>query len=192
MDTTMSDPPGSEVAILGGGCFWCIEAVFQRLRGVHSVVSGYCGGERANPTYEQVCSGATGHAEVVRVVFDPKIIDFETLLQVFFAVHDPTTPNRQGHDIGPQYRSVIFCQDDRQRVGAMKAIQRIDASGEWGAPAVTELAGKEPFFPAETYHQNYYDGHRNQPYCQAVVAPKVAKLQFAFKERLGPPRGPTR
>jgi peptide-methionine (S)-S-oxide reductase len=185
----LEDPPGAEVAVLGGGCFWCIEAVFQRLRGVHSVVSGYCGGARAAPTYEQVCSGATGHAEVVRIAFDPAVIDFPTLLEVFFAVHDPTTPDRQGHDVGSQYRSVIFCQSERQRAEAESAIRRVDATGDWGAPAVTELAGAEPFWPAEDYHWNYYDGHRSQPYCQAVIAPKVAKLQFAFKDRLGPPRG---
>ncbi|HEY5762358.1 MAG TPA: peptide-methionine (S)-S-oxide reductase MsrA [Rhodocyclaceae bacterium] len=186
------DPAGTEVAVLGGGCFWCIEAVFQRLRGVHSVVSGYSGGSRPAPSYEQVCTGASGHAEVVRIAFDPQVIDFASLLDVFFAVHDPTTLDRQGHDIGSQYRSVIFCQNAGQRAEAAAAIRRIDAAGYWGAPAVTELAGKEPFWPAEDYHRNYYDGHRSQPYCQAVIAPKVAKLQVAFKDLLGPPRGPAR
>ena len=187
-----NDPAGTEVAVLGGGCFWCIEAVFQRLRGVHSVVSGYCGGARPAPSYEQVCTGASGHAEVVRVAFDPQVIDFASLLDVFFAMHDPTTPDRQGHDIGSQYRSVIFCQNAGQRAEAAAAIGRVDSAGDWGAPAVTELAGKEPFWPAEDGHRNYYDGHRSQPYCQAVIAPKVAKLQVAFKDRLGPPRGPAR
>lgn len=183
---TFDDPPGAEIAILGGGCFWCIEAALARLAGVHSAISGYCGGARPQPSYEAVCSGATGHAEVVRVAFDPAVLPLATLLDVFFAMHDPSTPNRQGHDIGTQYRSVIFAQDEMQRRAAQEAVARVDASGAWGAPAVTEIAPEAPFWPAEDYHQRYYEGHGRQPYCQAVIAPKLAKLGHHFAALLKP------
>lgn len=180
----MNGTSGLETATLGGGCFWCIEAVFQELEGVHEVVSGYAGGARPNPTYQQVCSGATGHAEVVRVHFDPAVIGYRDLLEVFFAAHDPTQFNRQGHDVGSQYRSVIFWHDETQRAEAEAAIRRIDAAGELGAPVVTELAPFETFYPAEAYHQEYYRNNPGQPYCQMVVAPKVQKTRKLFAGKL--------
>lgn len=170
----------SSVAVLGGGCFWCLEAVFDNLKGVHEVVSGYCGGHVDAPSYEAVCGGDTGHAEVVRITFDPEVITFSALLDVFFTIHDPTTPNRQGNDVGPQYRSVIFCQDDAQRADAVAAIGRAAAAGLWDGPVVTELADAAPFWPAEDYHRAYYRQHGEQPYCLLVVAPKVAKARKRF------------
>ena len=171
---------GLQTAILGGGCFWCLEPVFKSLRGVASVVSGYAGGARPHPSYEQVCTGATGHAEVVRVDFDPQQISFATLLDVFFSLHDPTMLNRQGNDVGTQYRSVIFCQDASQRAEAAAAVQRLDASGAYGVPAVTEIADAAPFYPAEDYHQDYFRLHGHEPYCSFVVSPKVAKARKRF------------
>ena len=171
---------GREVAVLGGGCFWCIEAVFRRLRGVDEAVSGYAGGHVPDPTYEQVCGKATGHAEVVRVRFDPAIISFETLLDVFFTAHDPTTPNRQGNDVGPQYRSVVFCQDEAQRTVLKAKIAAIDAVGEHTDRVVTEVAGQATFYPAESYHQDYFRLHGHEPYCSYVVAPKLAKCLKRF------------
>ena len=170
----------SQVAVLGGGCFWCLEAVFQDLAGVLGVTSGYCGGHVVDPNYAQVCEGDTGHAEVVRIEFDPAVIGFADLLAVFFTIHDPTTPNRQGNDIGPQYRSVIFCQNESQRRTAQTAIAALDASGLWGAPAVTELAGPAVFYPAEDYHHDYFRRNGHQPYCMLVVAPKVTKARQRF------------
>ncbi len=176
-----------EIAILGGGCFWCLEAVFDQLAGVQSVESGYAGGQPPNPTYEQVCSGTTGHAEVIRVTFDPAVLSFRDLLGVFFAIHDPTTRNRQGNDVGTQYRSVIFCQTAGQRETAEEIVRELDAAKLWPAPIVTEIAGAEPFYEAERYHQEYFDRNGGQPYCQFIVAPKVAKFRKQFLDRLKKP-----
>jgi peptide-methionine (S)-S-oxide reductase len=176
--------PNLEVAIIGGGCFWCIESIFDELKGVESVESGYCGGQIENPTYKQICTGSTGHAEVIRVTFDPTALSFRDLLGVFFAMHDPTTLNRQGHDAGTQYRSVIFCQSPTQRAEAEKLIKELDAAGLWPNPIVTEIADAQPFYLAEDYHQEYFRYNPNQPYCQAVVAPKVAKFRQKYLERL--------
>lgn len=167
-----------ETATLGGGCFWCLDAVFRQLRGVESVVSGYSGGPQPNPSYEAVCTGRTGHAEVVRVVFDPAVLSYRELLQVFFAIHDPTTLNRQGADVGTQYRSVIFHHSPEQQAAAEETIATI--AGEYDAPIVTELEAAPAFFPAEDYHQDYYALHPRQGYCQAVVAPKIAKFRRSF------------
>ena len=173
-------------ATLAGGCFWCLEAVFQELRGVEKVVSGYMGGHVDDPTYEAVCSGTTGHAEVVQVEFDPLQIAFADLLDVFFAIHDPTTLNRQGNDRGTQYRSAIYYHDEAQRQIAVAMIARLSAQRTWPDPIVTEVTSAGTFYPAESYHHNYYAGHPNQPYCQVVVAPKVAKARKAFAARLKP------
>lgn len=173
-----------QVAVLGGGCFWCLEAVFEQVAGVTEVVSGYAGGHDANPDYHAVCSGQTGHAEVVRIRFDAELIDFETLLEIFFTIHDPTTRNRQGNDVGTQYRSVIFCQDAEQERIARSVMARVDAAGDRGAPVVTQVAGAETFYPAEDYHQAYFSLHGNQPYCTTIVAPKVAKFRKKFAARL--------
>jgi peptide-methionine (S)-S-oxide reductase len=177
-----------EVAVLGGGCFWCLEAVFLELRGVASVESGYAGGRRPNPTYEQGGSGATGHAEVVRVTFDPGEISFADLLDVFFTIHDPTTKDRQGNDVGTQYRSVIFRQNPEQERVARETIARLDSEGIWEAPIVTEVQSAEPFYPAEDFHHDYFARNSRQPYCQFVVAPKVAKARKAFSDRLRRPQ----
>ena len=174
----------SETATLGGGCFWCVEAALLGLRGVQSVVSGYAGGARANPTYHQVCTGATGHAEVVRVIFDPELIDFRTLLEVFFTVHDPTTPNRQGADVGTQYRSVIFFHDEAQRRIATELIAELDAEQVWPDPIVTEVSPVPEFYPAEDYHQDYYRRNPAQGYCQVVISPKLAKLRARHAQLL--------
>ena len=173
-----------ETATFGGGCFWCTEAVFRELEGVSRVVSGYSGGQRPNPTYEQVCSGATGHAEVVQIHFDPARIGYRDLLEVFFATHDPTTPNRQGNDVGSQYRSVIFYHSEAQRQAAEAMIAELGASGTFGSPIVTQLAPLEAFYPAEGYHQEFFERNPRQPYCQAVVGPKVAKFRKRYADRL--------
>ena len=173
-----------EVATLGGGCFWCTEAVFDDLKGVESVESGYSGGRRENPTYEQVCSGATGHAEVIQITFDPQVVSFKQILEVFFTVHDPTTLNRQGADVGTQYRSVIFYHDEEQRRVAEEVIKELDAQRLWDAPIVTELAPFEKFYVAEDYHQEYFRLNGSQPYCRMVVAPKVAKFREHYREQL--------
>lgn len=173
-----------EVATLGGGCFWCLEAVFEQLRGVTKVESGYAGGEEAAPTYRQVCSGTTGHAEVVQVTFDPAVLSFAELLDVFFASHDPTTRNRQGADVGTQYRSVIFTHSPAQRATAERWIAELNAAGVWDEPLVTELAPLTAFYRAEEYHQEYFRSNPGQPYCQVVVAPKVAKFRQQFADRL--------
>lgn len=170
----------SELATLAGGCFWCLEAAFQPLVGVESVVSGYMGGTLAQPNYEQVCSGYTGHAEVVRISFEPNLIGFDMLLEVFFAIHDPTTLNRQGNDVGTQYRSAIFCHNPEQRAIAEAMIKRLNESGVYPGPIVTSLEEVAHFWPAEKYHQNYYAQHPNQGYCQFVVAPKVIKVRNRF------------
>jgi peptide-methionine (S)-S-oxide reductase len=170
------------VAIFGGGCFWCLEAVFQQVKGVQHVTSGYAGGARPNPTYEQICTGASGHAEVVKIDFDPSIISFSQLLDVFYGIHDPTTLNRQGNDVGTQYRSVIFCQTAEQRQLAEAYINELQSSGAVKSPVVTEVSDNVPFYAAEAYHQNYFANHPNQGYCQMVVAPKVSKLKQYFAE----------
>jgi peptide-methionine (S)-S-oxide reductase len=173
----------TEVATLGGGCFWCLEAAFTQLRGVKQVVSGYAGG-RGPATYEEVCSGRTGHAEVTQVTFDPSEISYEDLLDVFFTIHDPTTPNRQGADVGTQYRSVIFHHSPDQKRVAERRIAELGAAGLWKDPIVTEIAPLIQFFPAEDYHQRYFERNPAQPYCQAVITPKVAKLRKQHFERL--------
>lgn len=171
-------------ATLGGGCFWCLEAVFEPLRGVQKVESGYAGGDAPNPSYQAVCTGRTGHAEVVQITFDPAEISFAELLDVFFAMHDPTTLNRQGADVGTQYRSVIFYHDDEQRRVAEAKIAELNAAGIWNSPIVTQLAPYGQFFVAEDYHQGYYRQNSFQPYCQAVISPKIAKLRQKFATRL--------
>lgn len=167
----------TESATLGGGCFWCLEAAFQDLRGVVSVVSGYAGGAGADPTYQEVCTGTTGHVEVVRIEFDNTRIDFETLLEVFFAIHDPTTLDRQGADVGTQYRSVIFHHSDDQRAIAERVIARLNAAGLWSDPIVTKVQPAPTFYPAEAYHQDYYRRNPGQGYCRVVISPKLAKLR---------------
>ena len=173
-----------EVATLGGGCFWCLEAVFEQLRGVEKVESGYAGGQVPNPTYKAVCSGATGHAEVVQVKFDPAVISFRELLEVFFAVHDPTTLNRQGNDVGTQYRSVVYTHSPQQRDTAATVIGELTEQKVWPNPIVTEVVPLDRFYKAEDYHQGYFRANPYQPYCQAVVAPKVAKVRAKFADRL--------
>jgi peptide-methionine (S)-S-oxide reductase len=171
-------------ATFGSGCFWCTEAVFERLRGVHSVVSGYAGGTVENPTYEVVCNGATGHAEVTQITYDPAEITYVELLEVFWKTHDPTTLNRQGNDVGTQYRSVIFYHDDEQKQLAEKYKEELDKSGAWDKPIVTEISTLTNFYPAEDYHQDYYNNNPNQGYCAFVIAPKVEKFEKVFKHKL--------
>ena len=173
-----------ETATLGAGCFWCVEAVFDDLQGVEDVVSGYSGGHTENPTYQQVCSETTGHAEVVQIKFDPNVISFKEILQVFFTVHNPTTLNRQGNDIGTSYRSAIFYHTDEQKQVAEEVIKEITAEGLYDDPIVTEVTKFTSFYPAENYHQEYFANNPNQPYCAAVVAPKVAKFRQKFVNRL--------
>jgi peptide-methionine (S)-S-oxide reductase len=173
-----------EIATLAGGCFWCLEAVYDQLEGVVDVVSGYSGGARPNPTYEQVCSGATGHAEVVQVTFDPSVISFREILEVFFSIHNPTTLNRQGGDVGTQYRSAIFYHSPEQKRIAEDVIREISSAGIWETPIVTEVSGIQAFYPAEDYHQEYFARNPNTGYCQAVVAPKVAKFRAQHLARL--------
>lgn len=170
----------TETATLGGGCFWCLEAVFEQLQGVTQVVSGYAGGTAANPTYEQVCSGRTGHAEVVQVTFDPQVLSYRQLLEVFFAVHDPTTLNRQGADIGTQYRSVVFTHSPEQRQTAEALVAELNRQGVWDRPIVTQVAPLEAFYPAEEYHQGYYRENPQQGYCRVVISPKLAKFRQLF------------
>jgi peptide-methionine (S)-S-oxide reductase len=181
---TQHTPAGKVVATLGGGCFWCLEAVFDGLRGVESVESGYTGGTAANPTYEQVCNGDTGHAEVVRVTFDPQAISFREILEVFFAIHDPTTLNRQGNDAGTQYRSAIFYHSPAQQAAAEQLIKELTAHKAYAHPIVTELAPAQTFYVAEDHHQEYFANNSHQPYCQFVVAPKVAKFRQKFAHRV--------
>src|SRR3989344_2746633 len=169
-----------ESATFGGGCFWCTEAIFQRLKGVASVSSGYAGGSKEKPSYEEVCSGTTGHAEVVRILFDPKIITYRDLLEIFFATHDPTTVNRQGNDVGAQYRSAILYENEAQKKAAEKIIKEINEKGAFAKPIVTELAPLEQFYEAEQYHRDYYNANRGQPYCSFVIAPKLEKFKKKF------------
>lgn len=178
----------TETALLGGGCFWCLDAVFRELAGVKSVESGYAGGSVVDPTYEQVCTGSTGHAEVVRVTFDPTLLSYRDLLRVFFTIHDPTTRDRQGNDAGPQYRSVIFASNDAQRADAEGVVAELTREHVWPDPIVTQIEGPATFYPAETYHQDYFERNPRQPYCAYVVAPKVAKFRKAYADRLKPKR----
>jgi peptide-methionine (S)-S-oxide reductase len=173
-----------KVTTLGGGCFWCLEAVYEQLNGVEKVESGYSGGVVVNPTYRQVTSGRTGHAEVVQITFDPAVVTFRELLEVFFTIHDPTTLNRQGADVGTQYRSAIFYHDDEQKAVAEQVIQKIAEAGIWGNPIVTEVTPFDAFYRAEEYHQEYYRNNPYQPYCQAVIAPKVSKFRQKYLDRL--------
>jgi peptide-methionine (S)-S-oxide reductase len=173
-----------ETATLGGGCFWCIDTLFRELQGVEKVESGYAGGRMANPTYRDVCSGMTGHAEVVQVTFDPLVLSFRDLLGVFFTVHDPTTPDRQGADIGTQYRSIILYHSDEQRETAKQVIDELNREKVWDDPIVTQLVPFTMFYSGEKYHQDYYSQNPNQPYCQIVIAPKVAKFRKAYLDRL--------
>ena len=175
---------GKEIATLAGGCFWCLEAVYDGLKGVESVESGYMGGRTPNPTYEQICGGDTGHAEVVRVTFDPATVSFRELLDVFFVIHDPTTLNYQGNDAGTQYRSAIFYHTPQQKAAAEEAIARLNAAKLWKDPIVTEVTPASEFHVAERYHQEYFARNPYQPYCQAVVAPKVAKFRRLFLQKL--------
>ena len=176
-----------ETATLGGGCFWCVEAIFQDLKGVHRVVSGYAGGAVENPTYQQVCTGNTGHAEVTQITYDPEVISYEDLLYVFWRTHDPTTLNRQGADVGTQYRSIILYHNEAQKAIAEKSRRETDASDLWPNPIVTEIAPLGAFYPAEDYHQDYYRQNRFQPYCLAVIDPKLRKFRKEFKEQLRDP-----
>lgn len=173
-----------QIATLAGGCFWCLEAAFNELKGVENVVSGYAGGNVPHPTYEQVCTGETGHAEAVQITFDTDLLSFGDLLRIFFSLHDPTTLNRQGPDVGTQYRSAIFYHDETQRIEAEEIIRELTQAGLWDHPIVTEVTPFTNFYPAEAYHQNYFARNPWQPYCRTVVAPKVAKFRKQFVERI--------
>jgi peptide-methionine (S)-S-oxide reductase len=180
----MSMNQRKETATLAGGCFWCIESVFDQLNGVEDVVSGYSGGEKPNPSYEEVCTGATGHAEVIQITFDPEVVTFEDILHVLFTIHDPTTLNRQGGDIGTQYRSAIFYHSPEQKATAERVIAELNAEKLWERPIVTEVTPFTKFYPAEDYHQEYFERNPNQPYCRAVIEPKVAKFRKFYFDRL--------
>jgi peptide-methionine (S)-S-oxide reductase len=173
-----------EVATFGGGCFWCTEAVFNELKGVEKIESGYSGGTVPNPTYRQVCTGTTGHAEVVQVTFDPKVISFKELLEIFFTIHDPTTLNRQGDDVGSQYRSIILYHDSEQKGIAEQVVKEIESAGIWDRSIVTEVKPFEAFYKAEDYHQDYFKQNPSQTYCRLVIAPKVGKLRKQYREKL--------
>jgi len=179
--------PQREVATLAGGCFWCLEAAFQDLKGVERVQSGYAGGRVANPSYEQVCTGTTGHAEVVQITFDPQVVSFDDLLHVFFTIHDPTTLNQQGVDVGTQYRSAIFYHTPDQKAAAERVMAELQSEHVWDDPIVTELKPLEAFYPAEEYHRDYYRRNPTQGYCSAVIAPKVAKVRKLFLDKLKQP-----
>lgn len=188
-DAAMSNEPikGSEdleIATFGGGCFWCTEAIFERVEGVESVVSGYSGGHVDNPSYQQVCTGTTGHAEVVQITYDPETVAYEDLLEIFWKTHDPTTPNRQGPDIGPQYRSVIFFHNDQQRQLAEQYKRKLDESSAFSAPIVTEINPFKEFYPAEQYHQEYYRQNQGKPYCARVIRPKLEKFEKVFRDHV--------
>jgi peptide-methionine (S)-S-oxide reductase len=173
-----------ETATFGGGCFWCLEPLFDELKGVVRVEPGYAGGRRPNPTYEQVSTGTTGHAEVIQITYDPAQISYRELLDVFFTMHDPTTPNRQGADVGPQYRSIVLYSSPEQKEQAEDSIEKLNAEGVWDAPIVTEVEPLTAFYPAEAYHRDYYQRNPAQPYCQVVIAPKVAKFRKQYVEKL--------
>jgi peptide-methionine (S)-S-oxide reductase len=179
----MAAQPEHATATFGGGCFWCLEAVYKDLKGVERVVSGYAGGQALNPTYEQVCGGRTGHAEVVQITYDPSVVSYRDLLDVFFTIHDPTTKDRQGADVGPQYRSIILYHSPEQEAEAERAIAE-QGNGVWDAPIVTEVAPLEKFYPGEDYHQDYFERNPRQRYCQIVIAPKVAKFRKEHLARL--------
>ncbi len=176
--------PGQELATLGGGCFWCLEAVYKDLEGVQSVMSGYAGGQVENPSYRQVCSGRTGHAEVVQVAFDPRVVSYEDVLRVFFSIHDPTTRDRQGNDVGSQYRSIILTHSDAQREAAEAVKREVSEAKVWPAPLVTQIEPLQVFYEAEPEHHDYYARNPYTGYCQVVVAPKVAKFRKSFSHRL--------
>ncbi len=182
--STMSPTQVKEVATLAGGCFWCLEAIYDQLRGVEDVVSGYAGGQRPNPSYEQVCTGATGHAEVVQITFDPQVVSFRELLEVFFTIHDPTTLNRQGADVGTQYRSAVFFHSPAQQTIVQQVIRDLEDAAIWQRKIVTEVTPFTVFYPAEAYHQEYFAHHPEQGYCQIVIAPKVAKFRQKYLSRL--------
>jgi peptide-methionine (S)-S-oxide reductase len=176
--------PATQTITLAGGCFWCMEAVFDELKGVTKVESGYAGGHVANPSYEQVSEGNTGHAESVQITFDPSVVSLDTILAVFFTVHDPTTVDRQGNDVGNQYRSVAFYRNDTQKAAIDKAIAKVAASGEWNGKIVTQVVPFTQFYKAENYHQEYFKLHGSEPYCQLVIGPKVAKFRKVFHDQL--------
>lgn len=180
----MSTNERQEIATLGGGCFWCLEAVYQELTGVVAVESGYAGGRIRNPSYREVCNGTTGHAEVVRVTFDPTVLTYADLLRVFFTIHDPTTLNRQGNDVGTQYRSAIFYHTPEQQATAEQIKAEIEAAGVWSNPLVTEISAFTDYYPAEEYHQNYYRDNSSQAYCRVVIEPKVVKFRKQYADRL--------
>jgi peptide-methionine (S)-S-oxide reductase len=180
----MQNSSNREIATLAGGCFWCLEAVFDDMKGIESVESGYMGGQVSNPTYEQVCGGSTGHAEVVQVTYDPGVVSFKEILQVFFVIHDPTTRNRQGNDVGSQYRSAIFYHTPEQKAAAEEVVGNLTEENLFGKPIVTEIAPASTFYVAEDYHQEYFARNPNQSYCAYVVAPKVAKFRKHFLDRL--------
>lgn len=182
MNSETNEQKGTNKATLAGGCFWCLEAVYDDLKGVRRVVSGYAGGGTPNPTYQQVCSGATGHAEVVQIEYDPDVVSYRDLLEIFFTIHDPTTLNRQGADIGTQYRSAIFYHDGAQRRMAEEIISELEHDGVFANPIVTEVQPLDDFYPAEDYHQDYFANNPSQPYCQVVVAPKLAKFRKKFAQ----------
>lgn len=183
-DEKKAEQAKTQLATFGGGCFWCTEAVFLKVRGVKKVVSGYTGGIKLNPTYKDICTGTTGHAEVIQIEFDPAKVSFEQLLDVFFHTHDPTTKNRQGADVGTQYRSSVFFHDEAQKETTKKVIAELDKSGDFDDPIVTTIEEMKKFYPAEDYHQDYFAQNPDNPYCQAVVGPKVAKFQKRYKEMM--------
>lgn len=187
MDENLNKTPVDlERATLGGGCFWCLEAVYQQIQGIQSVVSGYAGGARPNPSYESVCTGATGHAEIVDILFDPKVISFRDLLEIFFVIHDPTTLNYQGNDFGSQYRSVIFTHSAEQNQIAHEVVKELEDAKIYRTSVVTQIEAAPIIYPAEQYHQNYFQQNPNQGYCRAVVAPKLAKFRAKFKSLIAP------
>lgn len=181
---TSAEKSGMAIATFGNGCFWCTEAIFQQLKGVTKVVSGYSGGKVKNPTYKEVCSGLTGHAEAIQITYDPHVISYDELLEVFWQTHDPTTLNRQGADVGTQYRSVVFYHNDEQKNLAQQYKEKLDASGAFDNPIVTEISSFTEFYPAEDYHQNYFNLNGNAPYCSYVIQPKVEKFKKVFKSKL--------
>ena len=175
-----------EIAVFAGGCFWCTEPVFSQLTGVNKVLSGYIGGHTTAPTYKQICNGDTGHAEAIQITYDASVVSFETLLEIFFVSHDPTTPNRQGNDVGTQYRSAVFCQNEAQHTTTINMINALNQQHIWPNPIVTEVNAAAVFYPAEDYHQYYFDKNPNQPYCMAVAAPKAAKIRAKYAELIKP------
>jgi peptide-methionine (S)-S-oxide reductase len=184
MSSPAPPPPGRDVAVIGGGCFWCTDAVFSELRGVDRVLPGYAGGTTANPTYEEVCSETTGHAEVVEIVFDPAVLPYDDLLRIFFTTHDPTTLNRQGNDVGTSYRSIILYRNAQQKEAAARVMAEVQRAGIWRKPLVTEVAPLRQFYPAEEYHRDYFRRNPGQGYCAVIIAPKVAKFRKQYAERL--------